>query len=362
MEQITVNLGARSYPIFFFRGGINSVSAFIQKAGFTGKISIISNPKINRLYGRKVVLSLKKIGFAPNVIEIPDGEEHKNLKTVSYIYDNLISNKMERTSPVIALGGGVIGDLAGFVSATYLRGVPYVQIPTTLLSQVDSSIGGKTGVNHSMGKNLIGAFYQPNFVFIDSAVLKTLQEREIKAGLAEVIKYGVISDKKLFAFLEKNSKDILKLGGGIDYAVKRSCEIKADIVEKDETEKGLRAILNYGHTFGHAIESLTHYKEFRHGEAVAIGMVMAAGLSHKLGLCSANVYKRIQALVKAFELPISMPHKIGADKFAAVMELDKKVIGSNLRFVLVRDIGDVILREVKKDALLPWLTEELGRL
>lgn len=320
----------------------------MHKAGLMDKVSIITNPVVNKLYGKNVVLNLKKTGFISSVIEIPDGEEHKNLKTVSFIYDNLISHKMERTSPIIALGGGVIGDIAGFVSATYLRGVPFVQAPTTLLAQVDSSIGGKTGVNHSMGKNLIGAFYQPKLVLIDSDVLKTLPQREIQAGLAEVIKYGVIRDKKLFAFLEKNSADILKLGKGIDYAIRRACEIKADIVEKDETEKGLRAILNYGHTFGHAIESLTHYKEFRHGEAVAIGMVMAAGLSYKMGVCKYDVYKRIRAVIEAFGLPALSPPEIDIDKFIKAMEMDKKVIEEKLRFVLVRDIGDVIIHETAK--------------
>ena len=348
MDSITVNLGNRSYPIYFSKGGLEDIGQFMHKAGLKGKVSIVTNPVVNKLYGKNVVLNLKKTGFISSAIEIPDGEEHKNLKTVSYIYDNLISNKMERSSPIVALGGGVVGDIAGFVSATYLRGVPFVQVPTTLLSQVDSSIGGKTGVNHPMGKNLIGAFYQPKLVLIDSAVLKTLPQREIRAGLAEVIKYGVIRDKKLFAFLEKNFSDILNLGESIDYAVRRSCEIKADIVEKDETEKGLRAILSYGHTFGHAIESLTHYKEFRHGEAVAIGMVMAAGLSYKMGICSYNLYKRIRAVIEAFGLPALSPPEIDIDKFIMAMEMDKKVIGEKLRFVLVRDIGDVLLHETAK--------------
>lgn len=348
MDSITVNLGERSYPIYFLRGGLEDIGSLMSNAGFKGKVGIITNPLVNGLYGGRVVSSLKKTGFLPAVIEIPDGEEYKNLETVSNIYDNLISNKMERSSLIIALGGGVVGDIAGFAAATYLRGVPFIQIPTTLLSQVDSSVGGKTGVNHSKGKNLIGAFYQPSLVLIDSDVLKTLAQREIRAGLAEVIKYGIIKDANLFSFLEKNHQDILKLGNSVDYAIERSCEIKADVVEKDEREKGLRAILNFGHTFGHAIESLTDYKEFKHGEAVAIGMVMAAGLSYKMGICSHDTYQRIKNIVEMFGLPAAPP-QIEPDRFIKAMETDKKAAGANLRFVLVKDIGEVMIHEVGLD-------------
>lgn len=347
MGSITVNLGERSYPIYFLRSGLEDIGNLMSNAGFKGRVGIITNPLVNGLYGRRVISSLKNAGFMPVVIEIPDGEEYKNLETVSNIYNNLILNRMERSSPIIALGGGVVGDIAGFAAATYLRGVPFAQIPTTLLSQVDSSVGGKTGVNHPRGKNLIGAFYQPRLVLIDSDVLKTLDFREVKAGLAEVIKYGIIKDPALFSFLEKNHQDILKLGTSIDYAIKRSCEIKAEIVEKDETEKGLRAILNFGHTFGHAVETLTDYKEFKHGEAVAIGMNMAAWLSYKTGVCSHDKYQRIKNIIEMFGLP-SAPPQIEPDRFIKAMETDKKAEDAKMRFVLVKDIGEVMLHEVNR--------------
>lgn len=348
MGSITVNLGQRSYPIYFSRGGLEDIGNLMSNAGFKDKVCIITNPLVNGLYGGRVVSSLKNAGFMTAVIEIPDGEEYKNLDTVSNIYNNLILNRMERSSPIIALGGGVVGDIAGFAAATYLRGVPFIQIPTTLLSQVDSSVGGKTGVNHPRGKNLIGAFYQPRLVLIDSNVLKTLPQREIKAGLAEVIKYGIIKDASLFSFLEKNHQDILKLGSSIDYAIERSCEIKADVVEKDERESGLRVILNFGHTFGHAIETLTDYKEFKHGEAVAIGMNMAARFSYKMGICSHDTYQRIKNIIEMFGLPAAPP-QIEPDRFIKAMETDKKAAGANLRFVLVKNIGEVMLHEMNLD-------------
>ncbi|HBO85118.1 MAG: 3-dehydroquinate synthase [Deltaproteobacteria bacterium GWC2_42_11] len=349
MEILTVDLGERSYPIYFSRGGFEDIGTLMQKHSFKGRVSIITNPVVGGLYAEKVISSLKDTDFFPEVIKIPDGEEYKNLNTVSSIYDSLVGSRMERISPIIALGGGVVGDIAGFAAATYLRGIPFVQVPTTLLSQVDSSVGGKTGVNHPKGKNLIGAFYQPRFVLIDTTVLKTLPHTEIRAGLAEVIKYGIIKDHNLLLFLEANYDDILKLGGGIDYAIKRSCEIKAEVVEQDEREKGLRAVLNFGHTFGHAVETLTDYREFKHGEAVAIGMVMAAALSYELGICNYGVYKRIKDIVEKFGLPVSPPPQITADKLLSAMEIDKKVIDAKLRFVLVKEIGEVVFHEIRRE-------------
>ncbi|MEE8422995.1 MAG: bifunctional shikimate kinase/3-dehydroquinate synthase, partial [Thermodesulfobacteriota bacterium] len=251
-KEITVGLEKRSYPIYFGKGGLERIGETLQKHQLCKRIALISNPLIMSLYGDTVIGSLKNAGFEPHLIEIPDGEKYKTLDQVSKIYDKLLAHKMDRYSSIIALGGGVIGDVSGFVAATYLRGVPYVQVPTTLLAQVDSSVGGKTGVNHPSGKNLIGAFYQPKLVFIDSEVLKSLKVRDIKAGLAEVVKYGILGDEKLFSFLERNTEKILNLDKhSLIKIIRRSCEIKADIVEKDERETGLRAILNLGHTFGH---------------------------------------------------------------------------------------------------------------
>lgn len=351
MEEITVNLGERSYPIYIGRGNITSIGEVVKIQGLKGKVACITNPVVGRLYGDRVISSLQKAGFEVFRIDIPDGEEYKNLKEVSRIYDELIACRMERSSPLVALGGGVIGDITGFVAATYLRGVPYVQIPTTLLAQVDSSVGGKTAVNHPKGKNLIGAFYQPGLVLIDVGCLTTLDPGEIKAGLAEVIKYGVIRDGGLFSFVEGNLEDILNLGDGILYVVKRSCEIKASIVEEDERERGLRSILNLGHTFGHALETLTDYKEFKHGEAVAIGMVLEARLSRELGLCGAEVPRRIEALISRVGLPTAPP-MIPSERFIDIMEMDKKVKDGRMRVVLVKEIGKVVVEEVGREEIL----------
>ncbi len=349
MEQITVNLKERSYPIHIGRNNLGLIGGLIKDMGLKGKAACVTNPTVGKLYSEKVLSSLNKAGFEAYRIDIPDGEEYKTIEWASHIYDKLIEYRMERESPVIALGGGVIGDITGFAAATYLRGVPYVQIPTTLLAQVDSSIGGKTAVNHPAGKNLIGAFYQPKMVLIDADVLKTLDQRDIKAGLAEVIKYGIIRDSQFFLFLENNYKDILSCGDGLLYAIKQSCRIKAGIVEEDETEKGIRAILNFGHTVGHALEVVTGYKELRHGEAVAIGMVAAARLSYKFGLCSKEVCGSIESLIAKSGLPVklsALSRKPLAEELFKAMEIDKKVVGGKIRFVMVEDIGRVMLRTI----------------
>lgn len=349
MEQITVNLGERSYPIYIGRNNLDMVGELMKKKGLHGKAACVTNTTVGKLYGNRVVDSLCKAGFEVFRIDIPDGEEYKSLEWLSYIYDKLTEYKMERQSPIIALGGGVVGDIAGFAAATYLRGVPYIQIPTTLLSQVDSSVGGKTGVNHPKGKNLIGAFYQPKMVLLDVDVLKTLGERDIKAGLAEVIKYGIIRDADFFSFLEENYADVLKLGDGLLHVVKMSCGIKARVVEEDEREAGIRSVLNFGHTFGHAVETMTGYKELRHGEAVAIGMAAAARLSFKLGLCSKDVCKRIEGLLAKVALPTKLSDincQISAHDLFKVVELDKKAAGGKIKFVMVEDIGKVIFKQM----------------
>src|SRR5450631_2968711 len=270
---------------------------------------------------------------------LPDGEQHKTLETAGRVFDALVEHKLNRDATVLALGGGVVGDIAGFCAACYQRGIGYVQVPTTLLAQVDSSVGGKTGVNHSGGKNLIGAFHQPLAVIADTDTLATLPDRELSAGLAEVIKYGCVSDPLLFDWLELNvGKLLARDTDALSYAIARSCQIKAAVVAQDEREQGLRAILNFGHTFGHAIEAATCYETYLHGEAVALGMLMAASLSHRLGLLDGDENQRIRDLVARAGLPTDVP-KIGAARALALMQLDKKVLSGKLRLVLLRKLG-----------------------
>ncbi|MBI5233936.1 MAG: 3-dehydroquinate synthase [Deltaproteobacteria bacterium] len=355
MRTVRVELAERSYPIYIRRGIIESAGSIMKKAGLKGKAAVVTNPVVKKLFLKPLVDSLKNEGFDVCVIEVPDGEEYKTLENVSLIYDRLIEERMERTSPIIALGGGVIGDITGFVAATYLRGVPYIQVPTTLLAQVDSSIGGKTAVNHSKGKNLIGSFYQPSMVIIDPDVLKTLAERHLSAGFAEVVKYGAIRDRAFFSFLEKNTKSLKSLCDEALFAIELSCRIKASIVSADERESDQRAILNFGHTFGHAVETLTGYSRYMHGEAVAIGMVMAGGLSVRKGLCPEDVLQRIKSLLEAFSLPVCPP-KIKPSDFIDCMRLDKKVKDKKIRFILLREIGEVVITEVHEEELLQFLS------
>ncbi len=353
MAGIIVELNERSYPIEIKGGLLADLGSSLKALGFTGKCAVVTNPRVGGLYLEALLESLERAGgFSPVVITLPDGEEYKNFTELQKIYEVLVENCFERTSPILALGGGVIGDITGFAAATYLRGVPYVQIPTTLLAQVDSSVGGKTAVNHSGGKNLIGSFYQPRAVFIDTQTLKTLDERDVLAGLAEVIKYGVILDSEFFEFLEKNAAPLKALNEDlITEAISRSCSIKADVVARDEFEtSGERAVLNLGHTFGHAIESLSGYGVYRHGEAVAIGMVMAARFSLSLGLCTEETAERIEALIRALGLPVEAP-QIDAEDYITAMRHDKKVSGGKLRFILIREIGAVELRDVSTDEL-----------
>jgi len=364
MEVVNVGLGERSYSINLGKGLLlecgNRLPSLLSppyKRGGSGgagrKIVVITNPIVSRLYGNTLKNSLTGAGFIANFVEIPDGEEYKTINTAIEIYDRLIDIKVERESPLIALGGGIIGDITGFVAATYLRGIPYIQVPTTLLSQVDSSIGGKTAVNHPRGKNLIGAFYQPKAVFIDIDTLKTLPKEEILCGVAEIIKYGIIRDSNFFEYLEDNIEKLINLNEDVlIHSIKRSCEIKADAVSKDEREAGLRAILNFGHTIGHAIESLTDYKKYRHGEAVAIGMVYAARLSLESGLCSNKDYERVANLITAAGLPIAI-FGLDADAIIDSLYLDKKVKEEKIRFILMNGIGSV---EIKSD-----ITNELIR-
>ncbi len=355
----TEALTGRSYEIVIERGVLDRVGEEMKALNLSPRSAIITNPTVSALYLERLLTSLRQAGFDPIVVEMPDGEQYKTLTTASRIFDRLIEERMERGSPVIALGGGVVGDVAGYVAACLLRGVPFVQVPTTLLAQVDSSVGGKTGVNHPLGKNLIGAFYQPRAVFTDPDLLKTLDKRELLAGLAEIVKYGVIRDEDFFVFLEQNTGELLGLGEAVIEAIERSCLCKADVVGADEREQGIRSILNYGHTFGHAIEAVTNYKTFKHGEAVSIGMVMAAEFSASIGLCGANEGQRVKALLEGFGLPVQCPG-YSPDKLWQAMRLDKKVLAGEVRFVLLEKIGKVVMREAGEQEMLGFLDSFCG--
>jgi len=359
MEKIRVELAERSYDIIIGSTILDKLGENLKALNLSPHIAIVSNPTVFSLYGERVSESVKKTGFNVVTVTVPDGEEYKDLLRVQYIYDELLRHKLDRSSALIALGGGVIGDMTGFAASTYMRGISYVQVPTTLLAQVDSSVGGKTGVNHSLGKNMIGTFWQPGLVWIDVETLQTLPKREVLAGLAEVIKYGVIFDKGLFDFLETNRGMILNLDyNALTHIIKRSCKIKAEVVAKDERESGLRAILNYGHTIGHAIETLTGYTQFLHGEAVAIGMYREAVLSHVLGFIGKEQVMRIKAVIDAYGLPSEMPPEVSADSLLASMQLDKKTVAGQLKFILPEKIGAVriqkgISEKAIKESLLP---------
>jgi 3-dehydroquinate synthase len=339
-DTVTVDLGDRSYPIVIGSGLLDEVGARLAAKLGTGAAAIVTNPTVGKLYRERVEASLRHVGYHLMAIEIPDGEEHKNLASLALIYDHLLEARFERASPLLALGGGVIGDLAGFAAATLLRGVPLVQLPTTLLAQVDSSVGGKTGINHPVGKNLIGAFYQPQLVLIDIGTLKTLPRRELLAGLVEVIKYGVILDAELFGIIETELDRILSLDEGLlRLVIQRCCALKAAVVQRDERESDYRSILNYGHTLGHALEALTGYQRYLHGEAVAIGMAFAAKLSFIRGHCNEETMQRIGELLKRAGLPVEMPRDFSPPQLAHVIEGDKKVSSGKVKFVCVESVG-----------------------
>ncbi len=338
--EIVVGLGDRSYPIVLGHGVLAETGVWLKEVAPPGRCALVTNPTVGALYADTVIRSAAAAGFEPVRIDVPDGEEHKNLASLARIYDGLVDAALERNSPLLALGGGVVGDLAGFAAATYLRGIPYLQLPTTLLAQVDSSVGGKTGIDHPRGKNLIGAFYQPRAVLIDLATLRTLPRRQLLAGFAEVVKYGAILDAELFAFLEQELAQVLALDTAVlQHVVRRCCELKAQVVERDERESGERAVLNFGHTIGHALESVTGYTRFLHGEAVAIGMVAEARVSAALGLCRPEVVERLRALLEHAGLPVELPADIDREKLAGAIELDKKVRGGKVKFVALEALG-----------------------
>ena len=340
MQTLNVNLGARSYPIYIGAAILARAGEFLKQAGLQGRVAVISNPTVAQLYLDRLHQSLRNSGFEVVPILVPDGEEHKNLRSLQMVYDGLIAERLDRKSSVLALGGGVIGDLAGFAAATYLRGVPYVQVPTTLLAQVDSSVGGKTGINHSDGKNLIGAFYQPKLVLIDVAVLRTLPPREVIAGLAEVIKYGVIEAAELFAMLEAEIDKLLDLDGDrLVQTISSCCAIKARVVEADEREDDYRAVLNFGHTIGHALEAVTGYSRFLHGEAVGVGMAKAASISVQHGFCDPEIRARIVSLIQKAGLPAEIPGDVSLADLISAMEVDKKAAAGKIKFVMCAGLG-----------------------
>jgi 3-dehydroquinate synthase len=342
MEKIRVELAERSYDIIIGSNILDTLGENLKGLSLSPRVAIVSNPTVFSLYGERVSESIRRSGYDLLIITIPDGEQYKNLETVTHIYDELLKHKLDRKSALFALGGGVVGDITGFAASTYMRGISCIQVPTTLLAQVDSSVGGKTGVDHALGKNMIGSFWQPGLVWIDVETLKTLPKREVLAGLAEVIKYGVIYDKGLFDFLETSRDMILNLDhNALVHIIKRSCRIKAEVVAKDERESGLRAILNYGHTIGHAIETVTGYTRFLHGEAVAIGMYREAVLSRLLGFITQEQVTKIKAVIDSYGLPSEMPPDLNMDRFLASTQLDKKTEAGQLKFILPEKIGAV---------------------
>lgn len=356
MQTIFVELGERRYPIYI---GLNLFDQLAELIGeLAGKqIAVITNPTVAGLYGELVSRSLN--AYDVDCFEMPDGEAYKNLDTYGALMDFLMSRRHNRSTCLVALGGGVVGDLTGFAAATFQRGVDFVQIPTTLLAQVDSSVGGKTAVNHAAGKNMIGAFYQPKSVIVSTDVLATLPARQYAAGLAEVVKYGIIDDPSLFEYMVENVDAINRRDNGVlSKLIARSCEIKAKVVAADERETGLRAMLNFGHTFGHAIEKISGYGKLLHGEAVAIGMLMATRLSEHQFNLSADLYARIETLLNKLNLPTMLPEPCDSKDMLLAMGMDKKAVDGQIRFVLARAMGDVVvMSDFSERALMATLEE-----
>ncbi len=352
MQTLTVGLAERSYPIHIGRGLLQRTAELLLPSLPAKRTVIVTNATVAPLYLHRLQSALERQGVHCRSIVLADGEQYKNAESIDTIYNELLASHSERNTPLIALGGGVIGDMAGFAAATYLRGVPFIQIPTTLLAQVDSSVGGKTGINHPLGKNMIGAFYQPRLVLADTDTLDTLPDKELSAGLAEVIKYGLIRDVPFLEWLEANMEKLrARDKTALQYAIVRCCQNKAEVVAADERESGERALLNLGHTFGHAIENGMGYGVWLHGEAVAAGTLMAADLSRRLGWLNNEDVNRVRALLQQAGLPTVAP-ALGVSKYLQLMELDKKVIAGKMRFVLLRKLGQgVVADEVAQSVL-----------
>ncbi|GAA4329193.1 3-dehydroquinate synthase [Variovorax defluvii] len=342
-ERVEIQLGERSYPILIGNGLLGEPRHF-DAAPAAASALIVSNTTVAPLYARALRDTLAGRFQAVHMLELPDGEAHKDWQTLNLIFDALLRHGCDRKTVLFALGGGVVGDMVGFAAASYMRGVPFVQVPTTLLAQVDSSVGGKTAINHPLGKNMIGAFYQPRLVMCDLATLSTLPARELSAGLAEIIKYGPIYDMAFFDWIEANIDALMARDpAALAHAVRRSCEIKAAVVGQDERETGLRAILNFGHTFGHAIESGLGYGEWLHGEAVGCGMVLAARLSQRLGGVDEAFVQRLSALVERAGLPVVAP-ALGLERYLELMRIDKKSEAGEIRFVVIDQPGSAAMR------------------
>ena len=360
---VTLSEG-RSYTIHIGAGQLGLLGEHCAQIARSQRAVILTQPAIARHWGEPVRASLEVAGFTTEQLCFPAGERHKNLTTVARLYEGLynLTPALDRKTLVVALGGGVVGDMAGYVAATYLRGLDYVQVPTTLLAMVDSSVGGKTGVDFREGKNLVGAFHQPRCVVIDPVVLATLPRRELRAGFAEVAKYGVILDPELLQKLRRESSALLRGdAAGIEQVVARSCQLKAEIVVADEREEtGLRAILNYGHTIGHALESATHYRRYKHGEAVAIGMVAAALIGERAGITPAQVTTAIRETLVALKLPTALPEDIDDTQLIALTTRDKKAVAGEARFVLATQLGTVALQAVPISAVREGLAEHRG--
>ncbi len=352
--NLQVDLGDRTYPITIGPSLLSDIDLVSRHVGGQ-RVAIVTNTTVAPLYLDSLTASLQAAGKQVTPIVLPDGEEEKNWENLMRIFDVLLREKCDRTTTMLALGGGVIGDMTGFAAATYMRGVPFIQVPTTLLAQVDSSVGGKTGINHPLGKNMIGAFYQPQAVIADISTLSSLPKRELSAGLAEVIKHGAIIDARFFDWIEASIDHLLAgEATALAYAIQRSCEIKADVVRQDEREGGLRAILNFGHTFGHAIEAGLGYGQWLHGEAVGCGMVMAADLSQRLGYIDASAKERIADLVKAAGLPVVAPD-LGMARWLELMQVDKKNEAGQIKFILLKPLGRSVITTVPATMLAQTL-------
>lgn len=358
MREVTVPLSDRSYPILIGNDILDALGARTREAGVRGSLALVQDSQVVKHYGGRVKASLERAGFRVFSIVVPSGEASKSLEQLGALYHAFSKARLDRRSAIVALGGGVVGDLAGFAAASYLRGMDFVQVPTTLLAQVDSSVGGKTGIDLPGGKNLVGAFHQPKLVVADLDTLATLPERDYVAGLAEVIKYGIIADPELFVYLEANREAALAHQPEVlAHLVARSCEIKADVVGKDERESGLRAILNYGHTIGHAVEAAAGYGRYLHGEAVAIGTAAANWLSNRVGLLPTVDANRITSLLAAYGLPVRLEEPLDHEEIVTAMRLDKKTLDGVFQFVLARGIGKVEVQPLPEELVREALVQ-----
>ncbi|HID54964.1 TPA: 3-dehydroquinate synthase [Candidatus Poribacteria bacterium] len=345
MRSVEVNLAERSYTIHIGVGLLDKLGEILTQIDLPRKVGVFTNPELSD-YGERAIGSLKRAGFDPWLALVPSGDEHKSLQEASELYGVMLDHGMDRRSALVALGGGMIGDLTGFVAATYMRGIPFVQVPTTLLAQVDASVGGKVAVNHPRAKNLIGAFHQPRSVIIDPETLRSLSERDLRSGMAEVIKHSLILDEGFLRLIQENVERIRSLDMDfMEEMIAHSCRIKADVVERDEREGGLRMILNFGHTVGHAIEAVTGYERFRHGEAVSIGMICAGIISLKRGKLSQEEFKRIRDLLDRIGLPIQVPAELDLREILEIIRHDKKVKAGRLNFVLLERIGRAMISD-----------------